>query len=161
MVTGSPVLLSLLQWENKNVDLITLGLLIFSIHISGDLLCPIILILPHPTHLIYLGKSSHLKNQVSKTGSNRSGIGMASTRVCEKTKFIREIALCSSVGGRGITDHDSASSLECELASSSWYELAGNIWCVVCFVLIVFRLQAVFSPGQGLAWDYGMNSYVC
>ena len=50
MVTGSPVLLSLFQWENKNVDLITLGLLIFSmqIQISSDLLCPIILILPHP-----------------------------------------------------------------------------------------------------------------
>ena len=51
MVTGSPVLLSLFQWENKNVDLITLGLFIFStqIQISSDLLCPIILILPHPT----------------------------------------------------------------------------------------------------------------
>ena len=49
-VTGSPVLLSLFQCENKNVDLITLGLLIFSIQIqiSSDLLCPIILILPHP-----------------------------------------------------------------------------------------------------------------
>ena len=61
---------------------------------------------------------------MSKTGgSNRSGIGMASTCVCEKTKFIHEIALCPSGGG----DHDSASSLECELASNSWYELAGNI----------------------------------
>ena len=51
MVTGSPVLLSLFQWENKNVDLITLCLLIFSIQmqISSDLLCPIIFILPHPT----------------------------------------------------------------------------------------------------------------
>ena len=51
MVTGSPVLLPLFQWENKNVDLITLGLLIFSIQtqISSDLLCPIILILSHPT----------------------------------------------------------------------------------------------------------------
>ena len=51
MVTGSPILLSLFQWENKNVDLITLGLLIFSIQIqiSSDLLCPIIPILPHPT----------------------------------------------------------------------------------------------------------------
>ena len=58
-------------------------------------------------------------------------------------------------------DHDSASSLECELASNSWYELAGDIYCVVCFVLIVFRLRAVLSPGQGLAWDHGMNSYVC
>ena len=51
MVTGLLVLLSLFQWENKNVDLITLGLLIFSIQIqiSSDLLCPIILILPQPT----------------------------------------------------------------------------------------------------------------
>ena len=51
MVAGSPVLLPLFQWENKNFDLITLGLLIFSIQIqiSSDLLCPIILILPHPT----------------------------------------------------------------------------------------------------------------
>ena len=58
-------------------------------------------------------------------GSNRSGIGMVSTRVCEKTKFICEIALCPSGGGGG--DHDSASSLERELASNSWYELAGSI----------------------------------
>ena len=57
-------------------------------------------------------------------------------------------------GGGGGGDHDSVSSLE--------LELAGNIWCVVCFVLIVFRLRAVFSPGQGYAWDHGMNSYnVC
>ena len=51
MVTGSPVLLSLFPCENKNVDLITFGLLIFGIQIqiSSDLLCPIILILPHPT----------------------------------------------------------------------------------------------------------------
>ena len=62
---------------------------------------------------------------MSKTGgSNRSGIGMVRTCVCEKTKFIREIALCPSGGGG---DHDSASSLESELASNSWYELAGNI----------------------------------
>ena len=63
---------------------------------------------------------------MSKTGSNHSGIGMANTYICEKTKFIREIALCPSGGGE---DHDSASSLECELASNSWYviELAGNI----------------------------------
>ena len=65
---------------------------------------------------------------MSKTGgSNRSGIGMVSTCVCEKTKFIREIALCPSGEGGGGGDHDSASSLECELASDSWYELAGNI----------------------------------
>ena len=51
MVTRSSVLLLLFQWENKNVDLITRGSLIFGIHIkiSSDLLCPIILILPHPT----------------------------------------------------------------------------------------------------------------
>ena len=51
MVTGSPVLLSLFQWENKNVDLITMGSLIFSIQtqISSNLLCPTILIFPHPT----------------------------------------------------------------------------------------------------------------
>ena len=63
---------------------------------------------------------------MSETGSNRSGIGMASTCVCEKTNFLREIALCPSGGGGG-GDHDSAFSLECELASNSWYELAGNI----------------------------------
>ena len=53
MVTGSPVLLSLFQWENKNVDLITMGLLIFGIQIqvSSDLFCPTIHIFPHPTLL--------------------------------------------------------------------------------------------------------------
>ena len=52
---------------------------------------------------------------------------MASTCVCEKTKFIREIALCPSGEGG---DHDSTSSLECE---NSWYELAGitsSVWSV-------------------------------
>ena len=51
MVTRSSVLLPLFQWENENVDLITLGSLIFGIHIkiSSDLLCPTVLILPHPT----------------------------------------------------------------------------------------------------------------
>ena len=50
MITGSSVLLSLFQWENKNVDLITMGSLSFGIqiNISSDLLCPTILILPHP-----------------------------------------------------------------------------------------------------------------
>ena len=63
---------------------------------------------------------------MSKTGgSNCSGTGMVSTCVCEKTKFICGIALCPSGGGG--RDHDSASSLECELASNSWYEVAGNI----------------------------------
>ena len=50
-ITGSSVLLFQFQWENKNVDLTTMGFLIFRIHtkISSDLLCPIILILPHST----------------------------------------------------------------------------------------------------------------
>ena len=102
MVTGSPVLLSLFQWENKNVDLITLGLLIFSIQIqiSSDLLCPIILILLHPTLPHLSMKEFSPEEPVSKTGgSNRSGIGMVTTCVCEKTKFIGEIALCPSEGG--------------------------------------------------------------
>ena len=47
MITGPSVLLSLFQWENKNVDLITMGSLSFGIqiNISSDLLC-----LPHHTH---------------------------------------------------------------------------------------------------------------
>ena len=51
MITASSVLLSLFQWENKNVDLITMGSLSFGIqiNISSDMLCPTILILPHPT----------------------------------------------------------------------------------------------------------------
>ena len=51
MITGSSVLPSLFQWENKNVDLVTMGSLSFGIqiNISNDLLCPTILILPHPT----------------------------------------------------------------------------------------------------------------
>ena len=53
MVTRSLVLLPLFQWKNKNVYLITMGSLIFGIHIkiSSDMLCPTILILPHPTLL--------------------------------------------------------------------------------------------------------------
>ena len=134
MVTGSPVLLSLFQWENKNVDLITLGLLIFSIQIqiSSDLLCPTILIFPHPTpphpNTFIYERVLTCRSEVSKTGSNRSGFGMAGTCVCEKTKFIREIVLCpSGGGGGGGRNHDSTSSLEFELASNSWCELAGNI----------------------------------
>ena len=48
-ITGLSVLLFLFQWENRNVDLITMGSLIFSIQIkiSSDLLCHTILILPH------------------------------------------------------------------------------------------------------------------
>ena len=51
IITGSSVLLSLFQWENKNVDLITTGSLSFGIqvNISSDLLCLTILIFPHPT----------------------------------------------------------------------------------------------------------------
>ena len=51
IITGPSVLLSLFQWENKNVDLTTMGSLIFGIQIkfSSDLLCPTILIFPHPT----------------------------------------------------------------------------------------------------------------
>ena len=42
MITGSSDLLSLFQWENKNVDLITMGFLSFGIqiNISSDPLCP-------------------------------------------------------------------------------------------------------------------------
>ena len=52
-IAGSSVLPFVFQWENKNVDLITMGSLIFfkQIKILSDLLCPIILILPHPTLL--------------------------------------------------------------------------------------------------------------
>ena len=51
MITGSSDLLSLFQWENKNVHLITMGSLSFGIeiNISSGLLCPTILIFPHPT----------------------------------------------------------------------------------------------------------------
>ena len=50
IITGSSVLLSLFQWENKNVDLITMSSLLFGIQIKilSGLLCPTILILPHP-----------------------------------------------------------------------------------------------------------------
>ena len=126
MVTGSPVLLSLFQWENKNVDLITLGLLTFSkeIQISSDLLCPIKLILPHTTlpHLsmeeFSLEEPKCLKQVVV--------IVQVLGWLVPVSKFIREIALCPSGGGGG-GDHDSASSLKCELASNSWYEQVGNI----------------------------------
>ena len=45
------VLLLLFQWKHKNVYLFTAGSLIFGIQtkIPSDLLCPTILILPHPT----------------------------------------------------------------------------------------------------------------
>ena len=50
-ITGSSVLLFLLQCENKNVDLITMGSVIFGIQIkiSSDLLCPTIPIFPNST----------------------------------------------------------------------------------------------------------------
>ena len=51
MITGSSVLLFLFQLENKKVGLITMGSLIFGRQkkIPIDLLCPTVLILPHPT----------------------------------------------------------------------------------------------------------------
>ena len=54
MITGSSILLFLFQWENRNVDIFTMGSLISGIKnkIPSDLLCPIwatILIFPHPT----------------------------------------------------------------------------------------------------------------
>ena len=51
MITGSVMLLFLFQWKNKNVNLFTMGSLIFGIEnkIPSDLLYPTILILPHPT----------------------------------------------------------------------------------------------------------------
>ena len=104
MVTGSPVLLSLFQWENKNVDLITLGLLIFSIQIqiSSDLLCPIILILPHPTlpHLSMKEFSPEERKCLKQVVVIVQVLGwLVPACVCEKTKSIREIALCA-VGSR-------------------------------------------------------------
>ena len=55
-ITGSSVLLFLFQWENKHVDLVTMGFLIFGIQIklSSGLLCPTILILPYPTLTCFL-----------------------------------------------------------------------------------------------------------
>ena len=51
IITGPSVLPFLIQWENKNVDLVIMGSLIFGkqIKISSDLLCPTILILPYST----------------------------------------------------------------------------------------------------------------
>ena len=51
MITGPSVLFLPISLENKNVYLFTMGFLIFGIQIKilGDLLCPTILILPHPT----------------------------------------------------------------------------------------------------------------
>ena len=59
MITGSSVLLFLFQWENKNVDLITMGSLSFSIQIKipSHLLCPSILILPQFTLRFNLPRS--------------------------------------------------------------------------------------------------------
>ena len=55
-ITGSSVLLFLFQCENRNVDLITIGSLIFGtqIKISSDLLCPNIPISPHHIFFIQL-----------------------------------------------------------------------------------------------------------
>ena len=59
MMTGSSVLLSLFQWENKNVNIITMGSLSFGIqiNISSDLLCNTILILPNPVLFILIWKT--------------------------------------------------------------------------------------------------------
>ena len=61
MITGSSMLLFLFQWKNKNVDLFTMGSLIFGLpnKIPTDLLYTTILILPHPT-LPYPIKASEL-----------------------------------------------------------------------------------------------------
>ena len=68
---------------------------------------------------------------VSKTGgSNRSGIGMVSTCVCEKTKFISEIALCPSGGGGGIT-------ILPPVLSVSWLPTADMSWLVTSSVCSV------------------------
>ena len=65
---------------------------------------------------------------MSKTGgSNRSGIGMVSTCVCEKTKFICEIALCPSGGGGGIT-------ILPPVLSVSWLLTVGMSWMVTSSV---------------------------
>ena len=40
MITGSSILLFLFQWENKNVDLFTMGYLILAYKIPSDLICP-------------------------------------------------------------------------------------------------------------------------
>ena len=51
MITELSVLLFLFQWKNKNVDLATVGSLIFGIQIKipSDLLCPT---LPYPFHTL-------------------------------------------------------------------------------------------------------------
>ena len=104
MVTRSPVLLSLFQWENKNVDFITLGLLIFSvqIQISGDLLCPTTLFFPHPTvpHLS-TKEFSPVEPKCLKQVVIVQVLRWLVPVSVKKTKFIREIALCPSGGGGG------------------------------------------------------------
>ena len=61
MITGSPILLFLFQRKNENVDLFIIGSLIFGIQnkIPSDLLCPTILILPHPTLIFLQWISAH------------------------------------------------------------------------------------------------------
>ena len=51
MISGLSVLLYLFHYKNKTVYLSTMSFLIFGIQIKipGDLLCPTMLILPHPT----------------------------------------------------------------------------------------------------------------
>ena len=53
-MTGSSVLLFLFQWENKHVDLITMGFLIFGIQIKIYTFIYTILILPHLTLTCFL-----------------------------------------------------------------------------------------------------------
>ena len=68
---------------------------------------------------------------MSKTGgSNRSGIGMVSTCVCEKTKFMREIALCPSGEGGG----GGEITILPPVLSVSWLLTAGISWLVTSSV---------------------------
>ena len=128
MVTWSPVLLSLFQWENKNVDLIALGSLIFNIQIqiSSDLLCPIIPILRHPTlpHLSMKEFSPEEPKCLKQVVVIVQVLGwLVPVSVRKLNLYVKKCY--APVGGGG--DNNSASSLECELASNSRYELAGNI----------------------------------
>ena len=77
-ITWSSVLLFLIQWENKNVDLISMDSLIFGkqIKTSSDLLCPTILILPHPTpSLFHFYLLSISQSKINFFEAPASGIG--------------------------------------------------------------------------------------
>ena len=81
MITGSSILLFLFQWENKNVDLFTMGSLIFGINNKNpsDLLCPATLIFapPYPTvHVFQIVKHSDKKYfdiQITESSSGSRG----------------------------------------------------------------------------------------